>query len=256
MSCWGAGWCPRSTACQDRWPLPDSTIFVLLFRWHVRQANYTHEPVFEIWLPLPGIMNHPSPHLGVKIGVCILACTLLPFGFTSPLSAQGERPDASYPSVGARAETGQSFGFRLGGGFSIHEAGQGIAALGASIPFGAVIRVQPDLALGIGSNYQSQTAAVSLLIHPFAFAGFDTYAGGGIGVYRESSAASGSTVTRSAVGVLATLGVQRSFGTIGAFLEGRSVGIRYDGDVALPQVSFSLPQVLVGLSVHPFSRQP
>jgi len=215
----------------------------------------THKSRYlEIRLPLLEIMKHPSPHLRVKIAVCILACLFLYFGFTSPLAAQADQSGEPGPNLGASAETGQSFGFRLGGGFSIHEAGQGIATLGASIPFGAVIRVQPDLALGMGSNYQSQTAAVSLLIHPFALTGFDPYAGGGIGMYRESSDASGSTVTRSAMGIIATIGAQRSFGGAGVYVEARSIGIRYEGDESTSPISLSMPQVVVGVSMNLFSR--
>jgi len=189
----------------------------------------------------------------VKIGVCILAL-LLYFGFTSPLVAQADRFDAPGPTTEASAETGQSFGFRLGGGATIHQAGQGIGVVGLSIPVASFIRVQSDLAYGTGSNYQSQTSAVSLLIHFLSGGGFDPYAGGGFGMYRESSDAGGETITRSTMGIIATLGVQRSLGPVGAFVEARSVGARYQGEGEVPDFDFSLPQVFVGLSLNPFSR--
>lgn len=148
----------------------------------------------------------------------------------------------------------QGFGVRLAAGGSVQDAGQAVLAAGVGIPLGSFARLVPDVAYGTGSRHTTLTASATLLLRPFGRSPGGPYLGGGVGMYRESSGASGTPFTRTAPAWVAVAGVQARGRGAAPFVEARVMGGRYEADEFVRATGFVVPRVVAGITFQRRSR--
>jgi hypothetical protein len=162
-------------------------------------------------------------------------------------------PDADARDASSwRPASGGRLTLRVGGGAVVHDAGQGLLSVGAAISVMRGLEVRSDLGFGFGDGFDSRTASGALLLMPFSSGGVEPYVGGGVALYREASDAAGTRFARSAPAWMGLLGVQARVGGPALFVEARAMGGRYGGDEFIRATSFTLPQVVAGVAIHPF----